>query len=52
MAQLSAADQALGELAGVGRRMRNPHLLTRPFIRREAVLSSRIEGAIIHRGKR
>src|SRR5205809_5403846 len=42
--QLSEADRALGELAGVGRRLPNPHLLIRPFIRREAVLSSRIEG--------
>src|SRR5262245_27642375 len=46
MAQLSAADQALGELAGAGRRLPNPHLLIRPFLRREAVLSSRIEGTI------
>jgi len=44
--QLSEADRALGELAGVGRRLPNPHLLIRPFIRREAVLSSRIEGTI------
>lgn len=43
---LSTADQALGELAGVGRRLPNPHLLIRPFIRREAVLSSRIEGTV------
>lgn len=42
---LSDADRALGELAGLGRAMPNPHLLIRPFIRREAVLSSRIEGA-------
>ncbi len=41
---LSAADRALGELAGLGRNMSNPHLLIQPFIRREAVLSSRIEG--------
>ena len=41
---LSAADRALGELAGLGRTISNPHLLIRPFIRREAVLSSRIEG--------
>ena len=44
--QLSEADQSLGELAGVGRRLPNPHLLIRPFIRREAVLSSRIEGTM------
>jgi len=41
---LSGADRALGELAGLGRTMPNPELLIRPFIRREAVLSSRIEG--------
>lgn len=41
---LSSADRALGELAGLGRAIANPHLLIRPFIRREAVLSSRIEG--------
>jgi len=41
---LSDADRSLGELAGLGRTMPNPHLLIRPFIRREAVLSSRIEG--------
>jgi len=41
---LSDADRALGELAGLGRTMTNPHLLIGPFIRREAVLSSRIEG--------
>ena len=44
--QLSVADQALGRLAGVGRRLPNPSLLIRPFIRREAVLSSRIEGTV------
>jgi len=41
---LSEADRALGELAGLGRAMPNPHLLIGPFMRREAVLSSRIEG--------
>jgi Fic family protein len=41
---LSAADRAVGRLAGEGRRLPNPHLLIRPFLRREAVLSSRIEG--------
>ena len=40
---LSAADRALGELAGLGRLLPNPHLLIGPFLRREAVLSSRIE---------
>lgn len=41
---LSEADRALGELAGLGRSLSNPHLLIRPLVRREAVLSSRIEG--------
>lgn len=41
---LSEASLALGELAGLGRTMPNPNLLIRPFIRREAILSSRIEG--------
>ena len=34
----------LGELAGMGRLIPNPDLLVRPFISREAVESSRIEG--------
>jgi Fic family protein len=42
--QLSEADRALSELAGIARTLPNPHLLIGPFIRREAVLSSRIEG--------
>jgi Fic family protein len=41
---LSAADQLLGRLASDGRRLPNPHVLLRPFVRREAVYSSRIEG--------
>ena len=35
---LSDADRAVGRLAGEGGRLPNPHLLIRPFIRREAVL--------------
>ena len=35
-ATLSTADRALGRLAGDGRRLPNPHLLIRPFVRREA----------------
>ncbi len=42
--RLSAADRALGELAGVGRTLPSPHPFTRALLRREAVLSSRIEG--------
>lgn len=41
---LSRADANLGELSGVGRRLPNPHVLMAPYVRREAVLSSRIEG--------
>ena len=41
---LDEARGAIGELAGVGEALPNPHLLVRPFLRREAVLSSRIEG--------
>ena len=41
---LSLADAALGELAGLGRQIPNPELLIAPYVRREAVLSSRIEG--------
>ena len=41
---LSDADRLIGRLAGEGRRLPNPHLLMRPFVKREAVLSSRIEG--------
>ena len=43
-AALSRADFAIGRLAGEGRRFTNPHLFIRSFVRREAVLSSRIEG--------
>jgi len=42
--KLSAADQILGRLGGEARRLPNPHLFLRPFIKREAVYSSRIEG--------
>ncbi len=41
---LSDADRMIGRLAGEGGRLPNAHVLIRPFIRREAVLSSRIEG--------
>ena len=43
-AEISAADRGLSELAGITRTLPNPHLLIRPFMSREAVLSSRIEG--------
>ncbi len=41
---LSDADTSLGRLAGAGRLLPNPHLLVDPYITREAVASSRIEG--------
>ena len=41
---LSRADFVLGKLAREGSKLPNPHLLMRPFITREAVLSSKIEG--------
>lgn len=43
-ASVSKADHALGVLSGIGENLPNPHLLIYPFIRKEAVLSSRIEG--------
>jgi Fic family protein len=44
VALLSKADTALAELSATGRHLPNPHLLIEPYVRREAVLSSRIEG--------
>jgi Fic family protein len=41
---LDEASRAVATLAGIGETLRNPHLLIRPFVRREAALSSRIEG--------
>jgi len=45
LVRLSAeASLLLGRLAGEGGRLPNPHAFIRPFLRREAVLSSKIEG--------
>ena len=41
---LSEADAALGQLHGLGRLIPDPELLLGPYITREAVASSRIEG--------
>jgi cell filamentation protein, protein adenylyltransferase len=41
---LDEAAHSLGVLTGMGHRLPNPHLLIAPYLRREAVLSSRIEG--------
>lgn len=43
---LSEANVRLGELSGSGRLLPNPHLLIQPYLRREAVLSSRIENTV------
>ena len=44
--ETSDADRKLSELAGTARTLPNPHLLIGPFSRREAVLSSKIEGTV------
>jgi len=41
---LSAADQGIGRLDGVSRTLPNPDLFVAMYVRREAVLSSQIEG--------
>src|ERR1700756_3080623 len=41
---LSDADRLVGRLACEGGRLPNPHILILPFVQREAVLSSKIEG--------
>ncbi len=41
---LADAEAALGTLSGVGRLVPNPHLLIRPYLLREALSSTRIEG--------
>jgi Fic family protein len=42
--RLADAEAALGRLAGAGRLLPQPHLLVGPYLRREAVASTRIEG--------
>lgn len=44
IALLSDADRAIGQLHGTGLNLPNPDLLITPFVRREAELSSRLEG--------
>jgi len=41
---LSEADRAIGQLHGIGLNLPNPNLLIAPFMRREAEMSSKIEG--------
>jgi Fic family protein len=42
--RLADAEAPLGRLAGAGRLLPAPHLLVSPYLRREAVASTRIEG--------
>lgn len=44
---LSKADIKLGKLSGVGLLLPNPNLLILPYLKKEAVMSSRIEGTRI-----
>lgn len=41
---LDLANRQLSQLSGLSHNLHSPHLLIMPFLRREAVLSSRIEG--------
>ena len=43
---LAAAERSVGELKGKGGELENPHILLRSYLKREAVLSSRIEGTL------
>jgi cell filamentation protein, protein adenylyltransferase len=43
---LSSADAALGRLVGAGRQLPDPHVFVRPYVTREALASSRIEGTV------
>jgi len=42
--RLADAEAALGRLAGAGRLLTDPQVLVGPYLRREAVASTRIEG--------
>lgn len=42
--KLAEASRAVGNLSGIGYTVQNPRMLLRPFIRKEAVQSSQIEG--------
>jgi Fic family protein len=46
LAALSKADRSLARLAEVGNAFPVPHVVVRPFVRKEAVLSSQIEGML------
>ena len=46
IALLSRAERKVGELRGKADELPNPHILIRMYLKREAVLSSRIEGTL------
>ena len=43
---LAKAERKVGELKGRGSELENPHILISPYLKKEAVLSSRIEGTL------
>lgn len=43
---LARAERKVGELKGKGDELKNPHILIRAYLKREAVLSSKIEGTL------
>ncbi len=44
LSQLASAERSLARLEEVGRSFPVPHVVVRPFVRKEAILSSKIEG--------
>ena len=43
---LAEAERTMGELKGKGASLENPHILLRAYLKREAVVSSKIEGTL------
>ncbi len=43
---LAHAERKVGELKGKGSELENPHILIRSYLKREAILSSKIEGTL------
>ena len=43
---LANAERKVGELKGIGAVLENPHILIRAYLKKEAVLSSKIEGTL------
>lgn len=46
IALLAKAERKVGELKGKGSELENPHILIRAYLKKEAVLSSKIEGTM------